>query len=162
MVTLIVTTLVAVAGAVTVRWSSPKHLHVVRYQQLTADRREKDIDRPLLSDAKYVYYREPRDSPINIVPPTGGETQVRFAREPGTPVGESSPCGAATFGMQRPVAQVPARTHRRGSLGDSARDLKEQSRCADQACACHETVPEPYPLDPFRDLFRAKADTPNC
>jgi len=28
--------------------------------------------------------------------------------------------------------------------------------------SCPKTVPEPYPLDPFRDRFRAKADTPHC
>jgi len=65
-----------VAGAVTLRRLQPKRLSVARYQQLTSDRVDKPVERPLLADASNVYFRETPKGPSNAVSVTGGDTRV--------------------------------------------------------------------------------------
>jgi Tol biopolymer transport system component/DNA-binding winged helix-turn-helix (wHTH) protein len=74
LMTMIVTVIVAAGGAVALHRSQTEHLRVVRYQQLTTDRREKNIDRPLLTDGSHVFFRQEIKGPASWVAVTGGET----------------------------------------------------------------------------------------
>ena len=73
---LVVTALVGVVGAVAYRRSQPRRLRVVSYTQLTSDRRDKNVDRPLLVDGANIYFREPIQGPSRAVSVLGGETHI--------------------------------------------------------------------------------------
>jgi Tol biopolymer transport system component/DNA-binding winged helix-turn-helix (wHTH) protein len=74
MTTVVITVVVAVSGAVALHRSQPGRLTVARYEQLTSDRRDKDVNAPLLTDGSALYFRHGPRSPLSAIPLSGGET----------------------------------------------------------------------------------------